>query len=533
MKVRITAIVLPMILFGGVIWQDYRSVVHSSERQLDTSRVAFQEHANRVFETYRLALEMIDSHIAGMSWDAINTSEELYNYLNSLTREYSQIMSIWLVDRNGQVRNSSYYPLPVPTVNVPDREYFSKLKGGNLFFVGPVITAKVTNQRVFNVAIRRSTPSGEFDGVIAVSAAPSYFTDFWQLGEGSVAAMTWGDGYVLVRQPPTDKQLLPSASNAMKAMAKAETGEYSGISPIDDRQYLCSYGKINDVPVYINHCLATSAIAALWQKHVLNYGLLFVPVFAGLAGLAIVAQRRAKLLQDELQYRVIVESQLRQAQKLEIVGQLSSGMAHDFRHLLTIIIGSLEMVMAGASDIKKHVARAFGAAQRGADAIESTMRFVREGSIDVSIIDLNEIIGMPMLCQALGANITLKLFPAPIPCIVRVDRAQLEMTILNIALNARDAMPTGGELVVMTNYDEHHAIVSIRDTGTGMSPEIVEQALTPLFTTKQDKGSGLGLSMVNNFARQSHGHVVIDSVVGGGTTVSIMLPRIIADQDDL
>jgi signal transduction histidine kinase len=107
------------------------------------------------------------------------------------------------------------------------------------------------------------------------------------------------------------------------------------------------------------------------------------------------------------------------------------------------------------------------------------------------------------------------------------------MAILNIALNARDAMPTGGELVIMTNYDEHYAIVSIRDNGTGMSPKIAEQALTPFFTTKQEKGSGLGLSMVNNFARQSHGHVVIDSVVGGGTTVSIMLPRVIADQNDL
>ena len=233
----------------------------------------------------------------------------------------------------------------------------------------------------------------------------------------------------------------------------------------------------------------------------------------------------------------IDEAHTRQSQKMEVVGQLASGIAHDFRHILSVIIGNLELLMlrhAADADDRTALGRAMDAATHGVAVIQSMMHFVRKTAPNPKIVDLNDVINTTLLHQAVGSRIVLVQSPAAYPTLVRVDQTQLELALLNIALNARDAMPNGGTVTIMTQTvtlnGEHgltgdYASVAIRDTGTGIPPDVLENVLTPFFTTKvEEEGTGLGLSMVDDFAKEYQGAVAIDSVVGKGTTVTIFLP---------
>ncbi len=246
--------------------------------------------------------------------------------------------------------------------------------------------------------------------------------------------------------------------------------------------------------------------------------------------------------------RAQAEAVLREAQKMQAIGQLTGGIAHDFNNLLTIILGNLEMMrtrLDGNPALQARIDRASGAAQRGATLTAQLLAFARKQPLAPSPIDLTAIVPelMPLMQRTLGAHIDVRyvgtagLWPA------MADHAQLESAVLNLALNARDAMPDGGRLTIeVANkvLDEayagaHHevmpgdyAMLAVSDTGHGMSPEVVARVFEPFFTTKPDgKGTGLGLAMVFGFVKQSGGHVKIYSEPGHGTTVRLYLPRAI------
>ncbi len=244
--------------------------------------------------------------------------------------------------------------------------------------------------------------------------------------------------------------------------------------------------------------------------------------------------------------RAQAEAVLREAQKMQAIGQLTGGIAHDFNNLLTIILGNLEMMRTRLDDdpaLQARIDRAAGAAQRGATLTAQLLAFARKQPLAPSPIDLTEIVPelMPLMQRTLGAHIDVRYVETAGLWQAMADHAQLESAVLNLALNARDAMPDGGRLTIeMANkvLDEdyaraHHEVVpgdyamlAVSDTGHGMSPEVVARVFEPFFTTKPDgKGTGLGLAMVFGFVKQSGGHVKIYSEPGHGTTVRLYLPR--------
>jgi len=249
---------------------------------------------------------------------------------------------------------------------------------------------------------------------------------------------------------------------------------------------------------------------------------------------------------EDITERKAMEQQLRQAVKMEAVGQLTGGVAHDFNNLLGVIIGNLDIAAEhAASDptLRETIQEALGGALRGAELTRRLLAFSRNQPLQATIVDLNH--GLPqiatMLRRTLGEEIVVELHPGTKLWPVKVDSAQLEEAILNLAINARDAMPKGGILSIETNnthldsdYAARHAEVaagdyiqlSISDTGIGMTPQVIERCFEPFFTTKgAEKGTGLGLSMVYGFVKQSGGHIKIYSEIGHGTTVKIYLPR--------
>jgi PAS domain S-box-containing protein len=256
----------------------------------------------------------------------------------------------------------------------------------------------------------------------------------------------------------------------------------------------------------------------------------------------LVSERTASL-QREMLEREKAEAALAQAQKMEAVGQLTGGVAHDFNNLLTAVLGSLQMIGKRSDDpqIRRFAENARRAAERGARLTQQLLAFSRRLRLTPEPVDLPGLIAgiNDLLIRAIGATITLETQLAPALPPAFVDPTQMELVLLNLAINARDAMENGGVLTIagfalpsvpfelaQDLAAGSYVAIAVTDTGSGMTPEVQERAFEPFFTTKeQGKGTGLGLSQVYGFVRQSGGAVKLRSAPGKGTTVTVYLPR--------
>ncbi|HEY8336148.1 MAG TPA: PAS domain-containing protein [Tardiphaga sp.] len=241
------------------------------------------------------------------------------------------------------------------------------------------------------------------------------------------------------------------------------------------------------------------------------------------------------------------EEALRQSQKMEAVGQLTGGIAHDFNNLLTGIVGSLDLMQTRLNqgrteNVGRYIDAAMTSANRAAALTHRLLAFARRQPLIPKPVDANALVVSleDLLRRTIGEALDLDIVAADDLWLTLCDPNQLESALLNLAINARDAMPDGGRLTIATGnvvvaalnaanpalLPGDYICISVTDTGTGMSPEVVARAFDPFFTTKPiGQGTGLGLSMIYGFARQSNGHVSIDSTLGRGTTVKLYLPR--------
>jgi PAS domain S-box-containing protein len=252
----------------------------------------------------------------------------------------------------------------------------------------------------------------------------------------------------------------------------------------------------------------------------------------------------------DLTERKTTEAQLVQAQKMEAVGQLSGGIAHDFNNLLTVVVGNAELLvdmLSSRPDLQKIAEAIVQAGERGAELTQRLLAFSRRQTLQPTEVDCNRLVKdmEKLLGRMLGASITVRAVTENGLWTAYADPGQLENALLNLAINARDAMPAGGSLTLSTSnmplderYRDHHpevnpglyVMVAVTDDGTGMSPEVLARAFEPFYTTKDiGKGTGLGLSMVYGFVKQSNGHVAIYSEPGLGTTVRLYLPAVAAE----
>jgi PAS domain S-box-containing protein len=250
----------------------------------------------------------------------------------------------------------------------------------------------------------------------------------------------------------------------------------------------------------------------------------------------------AKITRDMTERRA-VEEQLRQSQKMEAVGQLTNGVAHDFNNLLATIIPNLELAQSSIKQerVLKYLESAIRSAERGAQLTNQLLAFSRHHEVLTEPVDVNQVVSdaCEMLPRTIGPTIAIETVLDGDAWWAMTEPGQLELAILNLAINARDAMLAGGKLTIATKNIARgygrgvppldpgdYVMISVADTGTGMSEEVRSRAFEPFFTTKEvHKGTGLGLSMVYGFANQSRGTVTIDSEIGNGTTVQICLPR--------
>jgi signal transduction histidine kinase len=248
-------------------------------------------------------------------------------------------------------------------------------------------------------------------------------------------------------------------------------------------------------------------------------------------------------LRQQIAERRQVEAALQQAQKMEVIGQMTGGVAHDFNNLLTAVLGNLELATRRGKDenIRRYLEGATQAAQRGSKITSQLLAFSRTQRLQTEPIDLNSIVATmgDLLFRTIGATVRIETILERTLWQATADPSQIESVILNLAVNARDAMTDGGRLTIATANVPHgdkskpaelpagdYVSVSVTDTGTGMTQEVLSKAFEPFFTTKPvGSGTGLGLSQVYGIAKQTGGTVAIDSRLGEGTTIRVYLPR--------
>ena len=258
-------------------------------------------------------------------------------------------------------------------------------------------------------------------------------------------------------------------------------------------------------------------------------------------------------LRQEAASREIAEAQVRQVQKMQAVGQLTGGIAHDFNNMLAIVIGSLDLAKRrlerDRAKAEACIDSALEGANRAAQLTARLLAFSRQQPLDPRVLDVNKLVGgmSELLRRTIGEHLRVETVLAGGLWRTFADPTQLENAIVNLCVNARDAMPGGGKLTIETTnahlddtyaaqHDEvapgQYVMISVTDTGTGMPPEVIERAFDPFYTTKGvGRGTGLGLSQVHGFVKQSRGHVKIYSEPGVGTTIKIYLPRHAGEED--
>ncbi len=346
-------------------------------------------------------------------------------------------------------------------------------------------------------------------------------------------------GVVLMQEP----EGVPFDMNAV--LANVAEGATSGLQgDTRNSQMIEAYRALEDSNLVLTVSVSRADALIEWRRFALVASAIMFGMLTAL-WLAV------SLILRQLEARVAAEAalaaqqrHLADAQRLESLGQLTGGVAHDFNNLLTVIINSADTMTTRVSDeVRPRVDAILHAAENGAALVRQLLAFSRRQALSLASVDVNAAVAAmeDMLRRTLGAHVELDLALDADLWSAYGDRAQIESAVLNLVINARDAMPGGGRLTIETHnirLDQSYAALNpdvapgdyvalaVTDTGSGMTPAVMARALEPFFTTKEvGKGSGLGLSMVFGFAKQSKGHLKIYSEVGAGTTVRLYLPR--------
>jgi two-component system, NtrC family, sensor kinase len=556
------SLAVPLLVLAIAAWQNFRLIQRQAEERVMIEAGQLRQHAVNTFQTYAIVLAWIDARTRGLAWDRIEDDEEVHRFLSDLDT-LPQIDEVWMADAAGRPRVSGRSS-PIPPIDVSDRDCFAAEKERDAgIFVGREQMGALIQAPEFDICQRRSTADKSFDGIIAVSARPAFFSEFYRTvsqDKGFTASLVRADGSMLVRYPALPSpRVLPPDSPFMQAIAAVpDRGFFWGRGETDGTERFFAYQRIEGYPLYVTYGIPRQDVRASWLANLVDYSLFAVPASLALFGMTLLAVRQiqrhtiaswrwrttARRLRREMGRRAQAEAELRQAQKMEALGQLTGGVAHDFNNLLTVLQGALEMLSGRQinDQLQARVDMALRTVERGERLTRQLLTFARRQPLTMATIDLNaQLHGMTeLLARTLGSGVVIHTDLAPDLWPADADATQLELAVINLVLNARDAMPNGGELVIRTFKEtlpiqavpqlpasgEEFVGLEISDTGIGMPPEVAARAFEPFFTTKEaGRGTGLGLSMVYGFARQSGGSVSIRTQVGIGTTVTLLLPR--------
>ncbi|MGI4984885.1 MAG: ATP-binding protein [Janthinobacterium lividum] len=562
----VAAIVLPLVYVVIAAIGDLRD--RQRVALLVTSRVAriAEEHAIKVFDLNQSFNERVLDLLGGMTDTDIRQHERLvHERLRQIGGGYPQVASVSVFSGSGQMLASSYV-FPIPVTSIRHRSVVEALANGSAFDVSSLTSGALTHHPVFTTSVPRKGADGGFNGVVSVALQVEYFSDFYKDLAGTEKSMTIGlardDGELLVhyplasasagtlvhddpmREPPPYRiiagLLRPAPGHDQPSARRATLG-------VDGADNIVAYRRVADYPVYVFASYPNHAIVGAWLKHV---GLLAAGVFIPclvLWGVILMSLRRLTAEEkawaawrDEAATRRAVDAAFRQARRMQALGTLVGSVAHDFNNLLMTMSANAQVVRRrGPGSAENEVAAIERAIKNGKRLTRQLLGVARKQPHRTETIRMHVWLpgAEPLLASALGIKVALIFKVHPDAWSFTADAAELELALMNIALNARDAMADGGKLTIEVDnlhlgegesfaHAGDYVRISVTDSGKGMTAGILARAFEPLFTTKPlGMGTGLGLPQVSGFCEQSGGTASIESKEAQGTTVRLYLPR--------
>jgi signal transduction histidine kinase len=571
--------ILAVILLVGVVGVTTHQLIQTRDSLLDgtTEEMArldmvFAEQTGRAVETVDLlARNVIETLPAGTAADAATGA-----LLRRRIEGVRQVIHVDVADATGRVIASSAPDLvgqELPAAGMTLLAYHRDHDTAAMQISEPL---RMADGRWTALMTRRiDAADGAFAGITVAALNLAYFEDFYkavELNENGAIMLHRRDGTVLARYPHIDSAMGTSFAEMppfRDVLSHAIAGTVIMDSPLDGSRRVLAIRALRAFPLAVNVSVDEERVLADWRRQTWVFigGATLVSLAIGWL-LLLLARRSRQVealllesqtakeaaeeanarLMEQMAERERAEAALRQAQRIEAVGQLTGGVAHDFNNLLTVVLGSIELLersglVAPAGLDRLGIMRA--AAERGATLTAQLLAFARRQPLVPRDVDLNAMLRdmRDLLQSALGSRVRIALTEAAGLWPARIDPTQLELVVLNLAINARDAMPRGGVVTIATR-NQHlgppgsaeddpaegdYVVIEVSDTGTGMAPEVLAKAFEPFFTTKgPGAGSGLGLSQVFGVARQSGGGVRIQSAPGEGTRVSVFVPRGVA-----
>jgi signal transduction histidine kinase/CheY-like chemotaxis protein len=550
-RLALIGLLFPALLFAAAAWKDRAAILENAEGDGFKIVALLSEQAGNLFTGHEIILDMIADRVRDRDWGTIRLPADFMHDLELMDKRLDGASEILIVDAMGDLRATTAIADPKQPFPAADRSCFLTLSRNEVeSCISQPHSAAGSGHYLFSLS-RRLEKDGAFNGTAQVAISADYIASLWASATPSasdIVTLFGSDGTVLAQSGPRALSE-PGRQDVGKSLAgkirDTDAGVITGPLSAGGADRITVYTKVAaNAPVYISLSLDKSAILATWHANLTVYGLVAASATAGIMVALGIALRRAKserravsLWRAEVEERERTQEQLRQSQKMEGLGKLTGGIAHDFNNLLTAVLGSLELLRKRLPADDERAVRLLNnaemGAKRGAALTQRLLAFGRRQTLMPVPVELPVLVhGMSnLLHSALGSGVGIEIrIPAGLPPVL-VDANQLELALLNLAGNARDAMAGSGQLTIAAREEldaaaEPFVVLSITDTGIGMDQATLAQATEPFFTTKGvGKGTGLGLSMVHGLTAQSGGKLVLYSAPGEGTTAELWLPR--------
>jgi signal transduction histidine kinase/ActR/RegA family two-component response regulator len=551
----LASLLLPLLAFAGAGWLTWNATLRDEHAQLTRALLTASEHATAVLNTQSLIAARVNNLLLGLDDAAISArSAALRDDIHEVIRRFPEVTDVTVIDSEGHTLLSvSGYPTE-PDIAASARQALQAAE--TPLFIGAARADPLTGGSFVVVGFRRGQKAAAPTGSILVAADAESFVAADREARYTTA-LVLTNGAMLARDP-TSRFTAPNrerGSPQQNVVADSlPANRLRRLTASGARGWLVASRKLDHYPVYAVVARSRDAIVAEWRELMESHLIFGIPATLALCALSIVAVRRAQreattlsTLHEEVRRREVAEETLRQAQKMEAVGRVTSGIAHDFNNHLTVVSSNIELLMRRlpreADSLARLAEAAMQGVQRAASLTHRLLAFSRQQPLDPEPLDLGRLLGgmADLLRTTLGETIVLDIGVASGLWLTRLDANQVESAVLHLAVNARDAMPDGGSLSIrLANAHLDHddadrdadgapgdfVKIALADTGAGMAHDVAAKAFEPLLTTKPlGNGTGQGLSMVCGFVRDSGGHAAIVSEPGRGTTVTLYLPR--------
>lgn len=533
----LSALALALILVGLIgleLWHSHGATLEKAERNLGNLALVLSEQMDGTMRSVSAAL----GDIAGDLQDDPALAPDDAGFRAGLSRRLGTmpyVRALFVIGADGFITHDTDYPT-TPRVSLADRPYFQahRERVSDEMLIGHPLVSRSVNVWFVSATRRVNAADGSFAGVAVAAVEPLYFEQLYRklwLGDGTISLFL-RDGTLLARAPADDAAMGRSfAADEPFAtpLRSGADGSFWARSPVDGKMRLTVYRALADTPLVLMVAESEEEILRPWWSHAATQAVgaaLLICAILLLEWLAWHFRRREE--------RALAA--LEQARRLETIGRFASGIAHDIGNLKRIISSSVRLLRPHVADRPEAVAFADlidQSLESLRHLVDHLLSYSRGGRLQPRPNDLRGLLVdvQPILRQAAGPRIELGFSLAEAPVVCHVDAARFQSSVLNLVLNARDAMPAGGAVTVgLAVRGGAEAEVSITDQGHGMSQEMLARACDPFYTTKAPgAGSGIGLHQVSQFMAASGGRVEVSSVEGASTVVRLLFPLAGAD----